>query len=137
MDSVTLRKTHFKLGKYIFLNKNKGDYANPYTTSVMEQNKNIENNKRSISVAQLDPKLKEDLRKSHFIMGNFEPNYKTVFQSEYYDKSNPGSNNKVQAHNIERSLRSHNYILGSDKPDYKSETQAKFVTPSMENAGIK
>lgn len=96
----------------------------------MEQNKNIEG-KPSFSVAQLDPHLKNDLRKSHFILGNFEPSYKTMFQSEFYNKTNLDTNDKKQASNIERSLRSHNYVLGSDRPDYKSETQSKFTAPLL------
>lgn len=95
----------------------------------MDQNKKMEGG-RSYSVAQLDPNLKNDLRRSHFILGNFEPSYKTVFNSEFYNKSDMNSNDKSKAANIERTLRSHNYVLGSDKPDYKSETQAKYIAPN-------
>lgn len=120
MDSVTLRKTHFKLG----------DYANPYTTTTMEQNKLIEGKGPRV-VASLDNKLKEDLRKSHFQFGNFNPNYNTVSKSEFYNKSGIKNDAKTQFTEIERSLRSHNYVLGSDKPDYKSETSAKYTKPDV------
>lgn len=120
MDSVSLRKTHFKLG----------DYRNPYTTTVMDQNRNIEN-KRPFSVATLDPNVKNDLRKSHFILGNQEPTYTTVNQSEFNNKQ--GNINPMQedanAKKIEKALRSHNYVLGNDKPNYKSETQSRYINP--------
>jgi hypothetical protein len=122
MDSVTLRKTHFKLG----------DFNNPYTTSTMDQNNNIEN-KRSVSIASLDYDVKNDLRKSHFIFGNSEPNYTTMSKSEFYNKSNIQTTNPfysgANAKSIEKALRSHNYILGNDKPEYKSETGAKYISP--------
>jgi hypothetical protein len=126
MDSVLLRKTHFKLG----------DYKNPYSTTSMEQNKNIENT-RSRSIATLDQNVKDDLRKSHFILGNFEPSYKTVFQTEFYNKANNNLvNPDLNAKAIEKVLRSHNYVLGSDKPEYKSETAAKYVAPDMSNRNL-
>ena len=122
MDSVTLRKTHFKLG----------DYRNPYSTTTNEQNKNIQN-KRSMTVATLDEGLKNDLRSSHFILGNFDSHYQTISQQEFYDKSRQGGPGGVDFKNIEKGLRSHNYVLGNDKPDYKSETQAKYVTPKFDH----
>lgn len=117
MDSVTLRRTHFKLG----------DYKNPYSTTNMEQNKNI--SKGSHPIATLDQNLKNDLRSSHFILGNSEPSFKTISQSEFYDKSKLKDNPDVNFKAIEKGLRSHNYVLGDDKPDYKSETQAKYIAP--------
>ena len=75
MDSVTLRQSHFKLG----------DDINKYVTSSMEQSEGIENHKQANAV--LDQKARNELRKSHFIFGNFEPNYNTTFQREYYNKS--------------------------------------------------
>jgi hypothetical protein len=117
MDSVTLRKTHFKLG----------DYKNPYHTTTMEQNKHIITAARQI--ATLDQNLKNDLRSSHFILGNSEPSFRTIFQQEFYDKTKMSQKSDVNFKAIEKGLRSHNYVLGNDKPDYKSETQAKFTVP--------
>jgi hypothetical protein len=120
MDSVTLRKTHFKLG----------DYQSGYATTQQEMNKNIDGTK-SFEIAKLDDAIKNDLRKSHFIMGNHEPVYQTIFQQEYYDKSKRNRNKAADSENIERALRSHNYSLGSDKVIYKSETQEKYTAPKL------
>jgi hypothetical protein len=118
MDSVTLRKTHFKLG----------DYKTPYNTSLMDQNRNIENG-RARSVLASDPNLKKDRTQSHFIFGNSDSSYTTVFRTEYYNKGLNVKDNQINSKTIEKSLRSHNYVLGNDVPDYKSETQAKYVLP--------
>lgn len=118
MDSVTLRKTHFKFG----------DYKTPYNTTLMEQNRDVEK-ARGISVAVLDPNVKKDLTKSHFILGNSDSNYTTVFRTEFYTKDLSKQDNNMNSKTIEKSLRSHNYVLGNHVPDYKSETQAKYVLP--------
>ena len=83
MDSVTLRQSHFKLG----------DDINKYITSSMDQSEGIENHKQVNAV--LDQKAKNELRKSHFIFGNFEPNYNTTFRREYYNKSSSLITNQV------------------------------------------
>ncbi len=118
MDSVTLRRTHFKFG----------DYKTGYNTSLMEQNKEVENG-RARSVAVLDPKVKNDLTRSHFILGNSDSSYSTVFRTEFYNKGLNKQDKALNSKTIEKSLRSHNYVLGNDVPDYKSETQAKYVLP--------
>ena len=92
MDSVTLRETHFKLG----------DDKNKYQTSSMEQSEGIENYKMDKS--SLDQTAKNELRKSHFVLGNFEPNYNTTFRREYYNKSSSLPKSKVDFFNIERKL---------------------------------
>jgi hypothetical protein len=121
MDSVTLRKTHFKFG----------DYKLPYNTTTADHNKEIESGGVR-SVATLDQNVKNDLRSSHFSLGNFEPNYNTMFRSEFYNKSDQKSTSSsiANAKSIERSLRKANYVLGNDVPDYKSETGAKYQFPS-------
>ncbi len=118
-DSRALRKTHFKLG----------DHKNLYSTSTMDQNKRIENGTYQ-PIASLDANVKNDLRRSHFTLGNFEPNYNTMFRSEYYDKNGIKDNSGLNSKMIEKQLRNHNYVLGNDKPDYKSETAAKYTAPS-------
>ena len=75
MDSVTLRRTHFKLG----------DYQNPYSTTSLEQSKALL--AQGSQPAQLDEEVKNDLRKSHFVLGNNQPVFKTISQEEFYDKS--------------------------------------------------
>ena len=120
MDSVTLRQTHFKLG----------DDINPYQTSSMAQSEGIENAGRCNP--SLDQKAKNDLRNSHFIFGNFDPNFNTTFRTEYYDKSKLIPKDNIDFKNIERKLRAQNYELGTDKPDYISETAAKYTKPNMD-----
>ena len=117
MDSVTLRYSHFKLG----------DDKNRYQTSSMEQSEGIENHKMDKS--KLDQTAKNELRKSHFVLGNFEPNYNTTFRREYYNKSSSLPKNKTDFFNIERKLRSQNFQFGTDKPDYLSETASKYIMP--------
>ena len=119
MDSVTLRQTHFKLG----------DDKNPYQTSSMAQSEGIENAGKCYPT--LDEAAKKELRNSHFILGNFEPNYNTTFRREFYDKSNLFPKDNVDFKNIERKLRSQNYEFGTDKPDYISEAAAKYTKPNM------
>ena len=119
MDSVTLRQTHFKLG----------DDRNPYQTSSMAQSEGIENAGKCYP--SLDEAAKNDLRNSHFILGNFEPNYNTTFRREYYDKSKLFPKDNVDFKNIERKLRAQNYELGTDKPDYISETKFRFSQPKI------
>ena len=120
MDSVRLRQTHFKLG----------DDMNPYQTSSMAQSEGIENAGKCNP--SLDEKARNDLRNSHFILGNYDPNYNTTFRAEYYDKSGLLPKTNVDFKNIERKLRSQNYELGRDKPDYVSETAAKYTKPNMD-----
>ena len=119
MDSVTLRQTHFKLG----------DDINKYQTSSMEQSDGIENHKMDKS--KLDQTAKNELRKSHFVLGNFEPNYNTTFRREYYNKSGSVPKSKTDFFNIERKLRTQNFQFGTDKPDYLSETAAKYIIPPI------
>ena len=116
MDSVTLRKTHFKLG----------DYKNNYQTANMDQSKDVFS---ATGPNPLDEALKNDLRKSHFILGNFDPNYVSTNQREFFDKSKINPNSRADSEKIERALRKHNYVLGDDKLDYKSETADKFQFP--------
>ena len=117
MDSVTLRRSHFKLG----------DDVNRYKTSSMEQSEGIENHK--MYDGSLDQTAKNELRRSHFVLGNFEPNYNTEFRREYVNKSSSLPRDKVDFFNIERKLRSQNFEFGTDKPDYLSETAAKYIIP--------
>jgi hypothetical protein len=118
LNSETSRKTNFKLG----------DHKNLYLTTTNEQNKLIEGG-RVISASK-ESNAKNDLRKSHFILGNYEPNFKTISQTEYYNKSRLQNSAPSEGKSIEKQLREHNYILGNHKPDYKSETHSKYLIPS-------
>lgn len=119
MDNVTIRKTHFKLG----------DDVNPYQTSLMAQNEGIEN--VGVVCPSLNQVTKNELRKSHFKFGNFDPNFNTTFRTEYYDKSSMVPRDNLDFKEIERKLRSQNYELGNDRPDYLSETAAKYTKPNI------
>ncbi len=118
-DGYKLRQSHFKLG----------DDKNPYLTTSMIQNKDIENAGPCNSL--LDEKAKNDLRKSHFNLGNNKPNFETTFRSEYYDKSNMLPKDNVNSKNIEKLLRAHNYEFGDDKPNYISETASRYTNPGI------
>lgn len=116
MDSVTLRKSHFKLG----------DFNTSYNTSVMEMNKNIDSNKTNVP-ATLSKDVKDDLRRSHFKTGNFNPSFQTMSASQFTDKSREIVPADLSASKgIAKSLRQHNYQLGNFQPNYTSETGAKF-----------
>ena len=98
----------------------------------MDQSEGIENYKSP--PATLDENLKNELRKSHFVLGNFAPNFNTSFRREYYDKSKMLPKNGTEFSKIERKLRSQNFEFGSDKPDYLSETASKYIIPPLNNA---
>ena len=119
VDPNKLRKSHF-----IF-----GDSKNPYITTAMLQNKDIENGGRF--PPQLDEEAKNDLRRNHFVFGNAKPNFETTFRTEFYDKSKLLPKDDLNSKNIEKMLRAHNYNFGDDKPNYLSETAARFTKPNI------
>jgi hypothetical protein len=94
----------------------------------VDQSKNIENGK-VYPVASLDINVKNDLRKSHFIFGNSDPNFNTMSRTEYYNKTDLKDKNAISSKSIEKQLRNHNYVLGNDVPDYKSEAHANYIAP--------
>lgn len=93
----------------------------------MEQSRNIQS--AGYRAVSLDQKVKDDLRKSHFIFGNNDPSYKTTSQQTFYDKTKMHNVLNVDFKGVERGLRATNYVLGDDRPDYVSETQDKFRIP--------
>jgi len=115
------------LGIIIILEFIIGDHPLGYNTSAADQNKLIDG--RPHTVVTLDANVKNDLRKCHFTLGNFDPNYQTATRSEFYDKSGQNKFDTNQYKDIGKSLRSHNYILGNDVPNYKSETGTRYITP--------
>jgi hypothetical protein len=120
MDNVTLRRTHFKLG----------DYINPYTTTANEQSKCLL--EQGFKPAMLDENVKNDLRRSHFVLGNALPDSQTIYKEEYYDKSAHAKPDAgVDFKNIERKLRATSYVLGNDVPDYISEHADRYKTPPL------
>ena len=115
-----MRQSHF-----IF-----GDDKNPYLTTAMLQNKDIENAGRCNP--QLDEEAKNDLRRNHFVFGNSKPNFETTFRTEFYDKSKLLPKDDMNSKNIEKMLRAHNYNFGDDKPNYLSETASRFTKPKID-----
>ena len=119
VDADKLRQSHF-----IF-----GDDKNPYMTTAMIQNKDIEN--AGICHPQLDEEAKNDLRRNHFVFGNSKPNFETTFRTEFYDKSNLLPKDDLNSKKIEKMLRAHNYEFGDDKTNYLSETASRFTKPIL------
>lgn len=95
----------------------------------MSQNSDLESRRKDFKMVHLDENLKCELRKSHFLMGNFTPSYSTVFQSEYQKKN--ASNNNLENKNIANTNKSYSHKMGSDKVTYTSESHNKFISPAM------
>lgn len=95
----------------------------------MIQNKDIENGPKYSS--NLDENAKNDLRRSHFNLGNNRPDFETTFRAEYYDKSNLLPKENIDSKNIEKMLRAHNYEFGDDKPNYISEAADRYTKPNV------
>lgn len=95
----------------------------------MLHNKDIE--KEKPNQQRLDEKIKNELINSHFKLGSYSNNYKTVFQSEFEPKIPTHNNNTISNKDIEKSLRSHSYVLGNHPVDYKSENKFRFSSPDI------
>lgn len=118
-DGSALRRSNIKFG----------DDLNPYQTSAQAQNEKILN--AGPCSQPLSQDTKNDLRKSHFKLGNFQPDFDTTFRTEYYDKSGLQPKDDVDFKNVERNLRKQNYELGDDKPDYITEFKARYTKPNI------
>ena len=95
----------------------------------MSKNADLEARRKDFKMVHLDENLKNELRKSHFIMGSFTPNYNTTFNCEFNKKDfvDNNLNNKNKANNI----KSEGHKMGIDKVIYKSETHNKFIAPDI------
>lgn len=80
-------------------------------------------------MAKLDSSLKQDLRVSHFTLGNFSTNLQSTSQSEFNSKNLNSSISKAELNEQIKVLRSHNHKMGFDRPEYLSETHSKFSKP--------
>lgn len=148
-----LRKSHFILGndeidkksqyRYDFTNKlsnknsssqdysivnkathlNLGEYPISYTTTAQDQNNSI-SKLHHYERTGLDENLKNDLRKSHFILGQQETNYQSESKKEFTEKK---ILKPLKFDN--NTLRSHSYNLGNDSVNYVTETHEKFISP--------
>lgn len=94
----------------------------------MAQNLDLEARRKDFKMVHLDENLKNELRTSHFILGNSAPSYQTVFQSQFYNKKENSDNkfNSLSHHNTQKSL---GHKMGNDKIEYNSETHLKYVSP--------
>lgn len=80
-------------------------------------------------MVHLDENLKNELRTSHFRLGNSDPNFQTVSQSHFYPKSGGIENKLNSAHVTPNKLMGHK--MGNDKVEYNSESHMKFTTPNQ------
>jgi len=93
----------------------------------MEQNKLMERNPSHNARMQLDPKIKDDLRSSHFSLGHAPIVYSSMSNSQFYDKSRLAPKHSEENGNMGHLLRKENYSMGNTKLDYKTETSNKFM----------
>ncbi len=101
-----------------------GKHPNNFVTTSMSQNMDLEARRKDFKMVHLDETLKNELRTSHFLMGNSTPSYQTAFQSHYYPM-NSGHNAAVMF-NPHKPM---GHKMGNDKVDYNSETHVKYVAP--------
>ena len=95
-EGYKLHQSHFKFSE---------DINNYKTTSIL-QNESVQKN--PLIISHLDQNMKNNLGKSHLILGNNKPNYDTSFNSEFYNKRNLLSKNDKNLENIGKSLHAHN-----------------------------
>ena len=95
----------------------------------MSQNANLEARRKDFRMVHMDDNLKNELRKSHFLFGNFNTNYNSAFQSDYQQKKSVGNFDK----NYENVNKKVSHKMGSDKVAYMSESHNKFISPSEMN----
>lgn len=91
----------------------------------MAQNTDLEARRKDFRMVHLDENLKNELRTSHFLLGNSTPSYETVFQSQFYAKN---SENKFNSTAHPHKPMGHK--MGKDKVDYNSETHVKYASPA-------
>jgi len=111
------RKSHLKFG----------DFERKYVTTLMDQNKLVEDNRSGSEKMELDPNIKADLRSSHFTLGHAPTTYSSISASAFYDKSKLAYKPEGES-NLGSALRQQNYSMGNAKLDYKTENQLKFIS---------
>ena len=73
----------------------------------------------------LSVEAKEDLRKFHFNLGTDQPDYKSIHQLEFDDKTSQADPPPQIDKNV---IRKHNFILGTDPVNYQSTAKAAYVS---------
>lgn len=79
--------------------------------------------------------MKNDLRNSHFTLGNFSYKLQSTNQSDFNNANNSKYLQKDLAGDL-KTLRSHNHKLGSDRIEYLSETHNRFSKPQSNDNPI-
>ena len=100
-----------------------------YKTTAEDQNKLIDINKR-YERACLDEGLKNDLRSSHFILGQEPINYQSEYKRDFSERNMTYASPSLNKNN----LRNHNYSLGNEPVNYITETQDKFISPKIDKS---
>ena len=85
----------------------------------------------NFSASQLDEKLQNDLRRSHFKFDDVKNNnFQTTFQRAY--KENGGNIPPLLDENARRNLRNTHYTLGQDTGKYSTEYYTKYTKKEMQ-----
>jgi hypothetical protein len=95
----------------------------------MAQNSDLEARRKDFKMVHLDENLKNELRTSHFLLGNSITSYKTVFQSQFYVKNNENNCNAAAHLNSHKPM---GHKMGNDKIEYNSETHMKYTLPTLD-----
>ena len=145
------KKSHFDIGEnkpFEGESVTQKDYKNPYNninyfSQGINQNskiirrgsfnigdKNLEGEYETTYQRNMTPKrtVKDYFHKrkqKDFILGENEPDYKTKYNIEYYDKSSIPHPNDL--YEIQKRMRKDQTILGSDKPDLITEHAAEYT----------
>jgi hypothetical protein len=90
----------------------------------MAQNSDLEARRKDFKMVHLDENLKNELRTSHFILGNSTPSYQTVFQTQFNKNDLNDQNKNLFSHNTTQKALGHK--MGNDKIEYTSETHLKY-----------
>jgi hypothetical protein len=88
----------------------------------------LECRRKDFHLVQIDQNLKNELRNSHFHMGNFNSNFYTTFQTQF-QQGNENPNNSLNKFISPNKISSHK--VGNDKVYYETETQIKFTSPNL------
>jgi len=94
----------------------------------MAQNSDLEARRKDFKMVHLDENLINELRTSHFFLGNSTTSYKTVFQSQFYAKNNENNCNAAAHLNSHKPM---GHKMGNDKIEYNSETHIKYTLPTL------
>ena len=89
-------------------------------------------NPGKVAAAELDEKLKSDLRSSHFRFDDVKKNnFATVTQISYQEQK--GSVPSIMDENARRNLRNTHYSLGKDGGKYSTEYYTKYTKKDQPN----